>query len=207
MALLDSEIARLKAELGYNLLNVGAEPYIGITSLFSQIIKPYLSSGAITTSSTAVTQQSAPTAIALTLASATGFSQFDRVVVDVDGAQETASVRAISGSAITVLLSGAHSGTYPVTVEGGEAIVRENLGRILGVKTQMATVLGEGQLKKVDEVEFYQSPLAASSSLGGGLFATLAAQLTFWRDELASCLGIQSMWKSRQSAGSRMSVY
>lgn len=207
MALLSSEVWRVKAELGYNLLNIGAEPYIGVTSLFEQVIKPYLSSGAITTSSTVVTAQDGPTAVTLTLASAIGFSQFDRVIVDVDANQEAASVRAISGNNITVLLSGAHSGTYPVTVEGGEGIVRETLSRIQSVKTQMAATLGEGQLKKVDEVEFYQSPMAVSASLGGGIFGMLAAQLAFWRDELASILGIQSMWKLRASAGARLSVY
>ena len=30
MPILDSELDRIRAELGYNLLNVGAEPYIGV---------------------------------------------------------------------------------------------------------------------------------------------------------------------------------
>jgi len=207
MALLNSELARIKAELGFNLLNVGAIPYISITSLFEQVIQPYLSAGAITTSSTVVSAQTSPTAVTLTLASTTGFSQFDRVIVDVDDQQEAASIRAISGASITLLLSGAHSGTYPVTVEGGEAIVRENLRRIMAVKTAMADVLGEGELKKVDEVEFYQSANAKAASVGGGLFANLSAQLTYWRNELASCLGIASMWSQRASGGQRLSVY
>lgn len=207
MALLASEVWRIKGELGYNLLNIGAEPYIGVTSIFDQVIKPFLSSGAVTTSSTAVTAQGAPAPVTLTLASAAGFSQFDRVIIDVDSNQETATVRAISGSQITVLLSGAHSGTYPVTVEGGEAVIREALSRITSVKAQMATVLGEGQLKKVDEVEFYQSPAAISAGLGGGLFAQLGAQLTFWRGELSAYLGVESMWSRKAAAGQRLAVY
>lgn len=207
MALTSSELRRVKAELGFNLLAIGAEPYISITAVFEQVIQPNLTAGAITTSSTAVVAQSAPTAATLTLTSATGFSQFDRVIVDIDDAQEAASVRAVSSNTITLLLSGAHSGTYPVTVEAGEAIVRENLRRIQDVKAQMAVTFGEGQLKKVDEVEFYQSPMAVMAGLGGGLFAQLAAQLSFWRDELAACLGIQSMWRMRGAAAQRMAVY
>jgi hypothetical protein len=198
MALTASELNRCKAELGYNLIGVN-QPYIGTTSIFEQVIQPYLLTGAITTSSTVVAEQTEPMAVTLTLASATGFSQFDRVIVDVDGAQEAASVRAISGSSITLLLSGAHSGTYPVTVEAGEAIVRENLRRIMDVKANMGEVFGEGQLKKVDEVEFYQSP--------GNLFGNLGSQLTFWRNELAACLGITSMWQQRAAAGQRLAVY
>jgi hypothetical protein len=202
MALLSSEIYRIKAELGFNLLTVGAEPYIGITALFDQIVKPYLSSGAITTSSTVVTQQSAPTAIALTLASAVGFSQFDRVVIDVDGAQEAASVRAISGSAITVLLSGAHSGTYPITVEGGEAIVREKLAVCLALGRAMAgATTGAGALKQVDEVSWYQSVAGKTT------FEVIRGDLMLARDELAAAVGVANMWRSRGAASSRLSVY
>ena len=55
MALLTSELMRIRAELGYNALGVGAEPYVGITAVFDQIVKVYLNAGATTTSATAVT--------------------------------------------------------------------------------------------------------------------------------------------------------
>ena len=55
MALLDSEIARCKYELGYNVLTISAEPYIGVARVFELVIQPNLLAGAITTSSTAVT--------------------------------------------------------------------------------------------------------------------------------------------------------
>jgi hypothetical protein len=199
VALLDSEVARVKIELGYNLLNVGAIPYVGITALFEQIVQPYLSSGAITTSSTTVTASGSAAVASLTLANPTGFSLFDRVIVDVDGQQEAATVRRVNAGAIDLLLSGSHSGTYPVTVEAGEAVVRETLKRIDDVKSAMAGVLGEGSLKKVDEIEFYQNK--------DSLFGSLGVQLSFWRDELAAALGIQSMWKARAAAGQRMAVY
>lgn len=199
MALLDSEIRRIKYELGYNVLTVGAEPYIGVHAIFDQVIATYMSSGASTTSTTAVTAATTPTPIALTLASATDFTVGDRVVVDVDERQETATIQSLSGSTITVLLSLTHAGTYPVTVEGGESIVRELLGRIRSVAGEMADTFGEGALKKVDEIEFYQ---AGNKTL----FGTLGDQLSYWRDELASCLGVQNLRKVRRGGGQMLAL-
>jgi hypothetical protein len=198
VALLDSEVARCKAELGYPLLSQ-ANPYIGITLLFEQVVQPYIVAGAKTTSSTAVVAADEPTPSTLTLADITGVHAGDRVSVDVDDRQESATVQSLTGSTIVVLLKGAHTGTYPVTVEGGEQIVREILARIRATKTEMGGTFGEGALKKVDEVEFYQT--------GGSLFSTLGSQLMFWRDELAAALGIQSLWARRRAGATRMSVY
>lgn len=189
MALLDSEIARIKAELGYNLLTTGAVPYIGVTQVFEQVIQENVTSGATTTSSTSVTAASSPTPVTLTLASVTGFTAGDRAVVDVDTRQELATVQAVGVSSITLLLSKAHTGTYPVTVEGGESLVRECLRRIIDVKTSLASSQGEGALKKVDEIEFYQT--------GSSLFGTLGNQLMFWRNELAAALGVPNLWDNR----------
>ncbi len=198
MALLDSEVARCKAELGYPLLSQ-ANPYIGITLLFEQVVQPYIGAGASTTSSTAVVAAGVATPVELTLLSVTGFHAGDRVIIDVDDRQEAATVRLLSGSTITVDLKLVHGGTYPVTVEGGESIVREILGRIRATKNEMGATFGEGALKKVDEVEFYQS--------GGSLFSVLGGQLMFWREELASALGIQSIWSRKRAGATRMSVY
>jgi hypothetical protein len=202
MALLQSELIRLKAELGFNVLSVGAEPYISIVALFDQVIGPYMTAGATTTSSTIVAAQDSPTPVTLTLASSTGFTEWNRVVVDVDGRQEIATARLVSGAAVTLDLKRAHTGTYPVTVEGGESIVREYLARIASVKDQMASTFGEGQLKKVDEIEFYQSGGGAST-----LFGNLGTQLSWWRDELASILGIRSGWQQKRAGGQRLAVY
>ena len=81
MALLTSEIQRIKFELGYNVLAVGAEPYVGVTQLFEQVIAPYTQGGAATTSATAVPAASAPPPVALTLTDATGFHAGDAVVI------------------------------------------------------------------------------------------------------------------------------
>jgi len=196
--LTDSEVLRIRYELGFNLLNADAAYWIGVTQAFEQIIQPFLESGASTTSSTAVVASTTPAVVTITLASAAGFSAFDRAVVDVDSFQEISTIRAVSGSTITLVLSKAHTGTYPVLVEGGESIVREILNRIREVKTQLSTVFGTGALKKVDEIEWYQS--GASTQFG-----MLGDQLTHWRNELASALGIPNMWASR--GGARLAVY
>ena len=52
MALLESEIIRLRFECGYNLLNAGAEPYVSVVAIFNQVIATYMQAGATTTSST-----------------------------------------------------------------------------------------------------------------------------------------------------------
>lgn len=199
MALLDSEVARIKAELGFALIGI-ANPYIGTTALFEQIIQPYLQAGASTTSATAVTAASVPTPVTLTLASGTGFASGARVVIDVDDRQETVTARLVSGTSLTVDLKLAHSGTYPVTVEGGESIVRESLTRIRAIRTKMLQAFGLGALKKVDEIEWYQSGTL-------GYYGQLGSDLMSERDFLASVLGIRSMWSMKRAEAQRLSVY
>lgn len=212
MALLSSEIARIKYELGYNALSVGAEPYIGVTQLFEQVIAQYMTAGASTTSSTAVTAASTPTAVTLTLASATGFSAGDRIVVDVDSLQESAVVRSVSGATVTVLLSKAHAGTYPVTVEGGETIVRAILQKLQALSALAAG--GEAGalgglsssvgIKKVDEIEFFGG---GSSALGGASrLSELIKLQDYWRDELAHTLGVVRL-NGRGGGGASVSMY
>lgn len=200
MALTTAELARLKQELGFPTLLVGADFYIGISSVFEQVIQPYMQSGASTTCATAVTAATTPTPATLTLASATGFAAQNRVVIDVDDRQEIATVQSLASPAITVLLTKAHTGTYPVTVEGGESILRDILGKIAAVKSEMGSTFGVGSLKAVDEVEFYQSGQRT-------LFGNLGSQLRFWRNELASCLGIENIWERKRAAGSSVSLY
>ncbi len=198
MALLTSELERVKYELGYNLIGI-AQPYIDTVSIFEGVIQPYLSAGAKTTSATVVTAASTPTPVTLVLTSGTGFTSGDRVVIDVDGRQEVVTARLASGASLTVDLKLAHTGTYPVTVEGGESIIRELLRSIRECKAEMGSTFGEGALKKVDEVEWYQG--------GSTMFGNIGAQLSFWREELASALGIPSMWSKRRAGAQRMSVY
>jgi hypothetical protein len=187
MALLTSEITRIKYELGWNVLNAGAEPYIGVAAVFDQVVAQYMKAGASTMSSTAVVAAAAPTPSALTLLSATGFNVGDRIVVDVDARQEFAMVETVAGSAVTVLLSLAHTGTYPVTVEGGESIVREILRQLQGIGAPGGRIdkaaAGAG-IKRADDVEFF--PAAGSSSKSR--LEEMRGHREYLRDELCRAL-------------------
>jgi hypothetical protein len=195
VALLTSELRRIREELGYNVLDAGAEPYLGVHAVFDQVIAVYMQGGASTTSSTSVTAATTATPVTLTLASATGFTAGDNVAIDVDDRYEQARVQAVSGSTITVLLNLAHTGTYPVTVEGGEMIVREILREIAKVKARIGQILTIAGLKRADEVEWYPA------SKGQGPFAELIKLLSFWRDELASALGVVNLRRARMGGG------
>jgi len=199
VALSTAEIARIKFELGYNVLTVGAEPYISWVNLFDQIVAPNLPAGAATTSATAVTAASTPTLVTLVLALATGFATGERVWVGVDANLETATIQSLSGANMAVSLSNAHTGTYPVYIDGGEAMVRELLDKIKATKARLGATFGGGALKKVDEIEFYSS--------GKTLFGSIGDELMYWRDELASVLGVHNAWKSKRAAGSSIAVY
>jgi len=201
MALLDSEIARCKAELGYNLLSSGAAPWVDVVAIFEQVIQPNLSGGAKTTSATAVDAATEATPVAITLADATGFNEGDRMVLDVDERQEMATIQSLVSAVATVLLRGVHSGTYPVTVEGPETIVREILKSIRETKAKLETAYGSGALKKVDEIEFYQAAGDAS------YFGILGQNLAWWREQLAAALGIQSLWARKRAGAQTLSVY
>lgn len=201
MALLASELARVKYELGYNTLDAGAEPYVSVVALFDQVIQKYLTSGASTTSSTVVPAASTPTPVDLTLASTTGFSAGDRVVIDVDSRQELVQVQSIAATTITVLLSLAHTGNYPVTVEGGESIVREILNRLYSLSASLGGLaVSTAGIKRVDEIEFF-----GSSEINR--IRQLNDLRMKWRDELASVLGVTNMWRVRSSANLVTGVY
>ncbi len=191
------ELDRIRGELGYNTLNVGAEPFIGVHAVFSQVIAPYLREGADTTSVTSVAAAPAGAYVTLTVASGTGISLHDHVAVDVDDAFEYATVRSISGTSLGVILKKAHSGTYPVTVDGGLQQVREALAAIFRVKQLIANLDGTGVLKAVDEIQWYDVK-------GKTQLQVLQQQLEFWRGELASRVGIPRV--SPQSGGGGYAV-
>lgn len=201
MALTTPEIARIKFELGWNVLDVGAEPFIGVSSLFAQVIAPFIQGGAITTSSTAIVASSPASLAAVTLLSATGVAAGDRVIIDVEDAQEITTVRSIAGAVMSVFLAKAHPGTYPVTVEGGEAIVRELLGhlrRFSEPRGLIAKASGSAGIKKVDEIEFSDNYMTSRSR-------ELRREQSYWRDELASALGCEN--RRGSSGGGAVAMY
>ena len=199
MTLLTSEVEEIRYELGYNVLSVGAEPYISYVAVFEQVIQAFLEAGATTTSSTAVTAvapPAVPTPVALTLASIVGFNAGDRVVLDVDIRQETATIESIAGSAITVYLLGAHSGTYPVAQQGGETIVRQRLVECRLAARRLEKAGGTAGIAQADEVKFF-----AYKKKGSSRFRELADQREYFRNELASALGVQNLRSVRRGAG------
>ena len=204
MALLTSEVDRIRFECGYNVLDVGAEPYIGVTALFDQVIAAYLRDGASTTCATTVNAATSYTPVALTLTSATGFTSGDRVVIDVDSRREFATIQSLSGAVATVQLKGAHSGTYPVTVEGGESMVRAILGKLDGVVAQIESAASGAGLKRAEDVEWYAD---GGTMSGSGRIGTLNKLRDQWRDELCSLLGVRNMWRARRGAGLSTVLY
>lgn len=195
--LLDSEIARIKAELGYPLESIAA-PYIGVTFIFEQAVQPYIEGGAATTSSTSLTGDGTPKTI--TLADATGFETGARVVVDVDGRQEIVTTQALTGASLTALFIGTHTGTYPVTVEGPETLVRATLQSLWLVRATRAKAKGRGALKAyVGDIEYYDT--------GKSAFESATAEIDVLRDELAAMLGVENLWRSKRAANSRLAVY
>lgn len=205
MSLLPSEVIRLQFETGWNLLTIGALPYVQHTALFDQVIVPFLSTGAATTSSTVVAAStSGPQPQSLVLASATGYAAGARVVIDVDSRQETVTVQSVTGSTISALLSLAHSGTYPVEVEGGETLVRQMLAKLSSVADQLQSALGFAGLKRAEEVEWYQGLVGGS---GSSVTDALRSEQMRLRDELCSMLGIPNGWRQRRGGGCGVALY
>jgi hypothetical protein len=201
VALLDSEIQRIRFELGYTVMGVNAEPYLEYFGTIDRIVSLYLNAGATTTSSTTVAVASTLTQRTLTLASATGFSAGATVYIDVLPQQERAMVQSVSGSTIVVYLQKAHVGTYPVTVDGGEAIIREKLAQLYDIDLKTSASINTAGLKRVDDIEFYGGTKATSQ-------ATMLAQLRdMRRDELASALGVANLHRIRKGQGQCFSVY
>lgn len=202
MALLTSELERIKFELGYNLLTLSALPYAidGITQIFEQVVGPYLQAGELnysTTAVTAVAPPGLPTQTTLTLVtSPTTILVGDLVVVDQDVAQERAHVSQVTSDTVTVALLKAHSGTYPITVEGGEAIAREMLRECMMVSWAISRSTTRAGIKKADEVEFY-----ASTDQQMGTRDELLALQRHWRDELGTALGVENL-RAAKSGGS-----
>ena len=201
MALLDSEIQRIRYELGYTLLDVNSEPYVEYFGTINRIVALYLNSGATTTSSTTVAVADTLTQRTLTLASATGFIAGATIYVDVLPQQERAVIQSISGSNVVVYLQKAHVGTYPVTVDGGESIIREKIAQLYAIDEKISAALNTAGLKRVDDIEFYGGTKATSQ-------AVMLAQLRdMRRDELASALGVVNLHKARKGQGQCVSVY
>jgi len=215
VGLSNNEVVRLRAELGYDAVQV-ANPYLTAYALFETIIKQYVEFGGETTSSTAVTATGGdPEVVTLTLAAMPvdsdgnqSLQSGDRVIVDVDSLTEKATVRAINTvtPSIDVMLALGHTGTYRVMVDGGVAMVREKLFYIRELTEQIQTYAPTGGVKKADEVEFH-APKDMSKVLGPAFITW--EQREKERAELADFLGVAYLRAIRhpQGAGGQMVVY
>lgn len=180
------ELQRLRYELGANVVGIGAEPYIEHQRIFD-VIQQNLTSDSTepTTSTTAVTSAGSVT---LTLASASGLSAGARVVLDTDDDYEVVTVKALSGSTITVNCRRTHGAPFPVEIESGLTMVRCKLWQLAGLERQVTDAAADAGLKKVDEVEF---AVGRESSL-----VTLKKQQHAARVELASLVNLGQVLRS-----------
>ena len=206
--LTQGELQRIKHELSINQLTVGAEPYVGITRYFEQIVLPNLYSGAVTTSATVVAASpTVPTPVSLTVASAVGISMFDHVLVDVDVAQELATVQAVAGSLVTVQLAKAHGGggPYPIEVESGQSLIRTYLNYLRKIADRIHRFGARAGVKKADEVEFFGGAHGRAAEANG--FQTLGQMQQHFRRELCMLLfGVGSI-QEFGGGGARIAQY
>lgn len=184
MALSESELARIRAELLDQITDAAAEPYLGYRSIYSVIQSNVSASAtAATTSSSTVSTLGATT---ITVASATGISASDRVVLDVDRQRETVTVRDVSGSVLSVVCQKTHSGTYPVEIESALTIVRGLLQDLSDLEIHEQAAFASLGLKRVDEVEWSDS----------GASARIESQRAVLRKRLAAVCGLTAIYQA-----------
>jgi hypothetical protein len=197
VALSDTEIDRIRYHTGSNLLEAGAEPYLGeVDAVYDQVIQTYTRTAPTTTSDTAVVAAGTPTPVTLTLADATGIEPYEHVLVDVDSRLEPATVQSKTGDDITLMLSLAHTGTYPVAVFSGETQIRYLLNKCeeLERSAGSGSAISAAGLHRVDEVWFF------ATGSGNNVFESLGDQLMAWRDSLCQALNLPNRWRWRRSA-------
>lgn len=178
------------------------------------------STGVMTSSSTsvaAITQPPMP--VTITVADPTGFFVGARAVVDAGARQEAGFIISISGSSLSLLLTKGHSGTYPVTQESGEAIVRGLLAKLRGLANVLDGSGGDTDaitsaqagvgIKQVDEIQFFGGTSGASNTgfTPGSTLDQLIAIREYWRDELANTLGLERLNGPGASGGGCISNY
>lgn len=189
------EMQRIKYELGDTVLNVGAQPWIGIRSVWNVIKDNVLGSDTPPTStSTTITSAGAVT---ITVASAVDLVAGTRVQVDVDGQRETCTVRNVAGSVLSLIARKTHSGTYPVEIESSLTIVRGILADLTALE-QVNTLASFDALglRRVDEVEWAEKGAAYYVEFGKGLL----------RRKLASACGVSWIYNASRGSGA-LEVY
>lgn len=177
----DADIVRIRAELGDNIVAALANPYIGVRVVYD-VIQSYVQTDVVPTSSATTVSTSGP--VVLTLGSVSGLDVGSRVVLDVDDQREVVSVRAVSGSTVSVVCRKTHSGTYPVEVENPLTIVRGLLADLETISQRERLLFGSAGVKRVDEIEFF------GASEGGSALVSIDAARKRARIRLAQACGV-----------------
>jgi hypothetical protein len=189
------EMARIKLELGDTVLAVGAQPWIGIRSVWD-VIQTYVESSSVAPTSSSTTVSAAgPTTI--TVASVTGLTAGMRVQIDCDGQRETCLIRNIAGSVLSLVTRKTHSGTYPVEVESALTLVRGILSDLIALE-QVNTISSFDSLglRRVDEIEWDERGAGYWIEWGKGLL----------RRKLASACGVGLIYTASRGSSS-LEVY
>lgn len=119
-----AEVENLRFHLAYGNIQVGAYPWTpdGFFELFTNVIAQYLSTGAETTATTAIT---ANTVAVVTPASMTDIVVNARLIVDVADDAEDVVVKAVTLTTFTARFLKAHTAAgYPIALESGVARLR-----------------------------------------------------------------------------------
>ena len=196
------EMNRIKLEVGDTVMGYGAVAHFGVRSIYDVIRDNVSSSSVAATTSTTTVSAAGPTTI--TLASATGYEAGQRLVLDVDDARETVTLRSLSGASASVVCTKTHSGTYPVEVESALTLVRGILSDLVTLEQQGRSMVGSVGIKRVDEVEWF------GASEGGSPLVQLQHRRSALRMELAELCGIGWIYRevlSRRSGGGSFEVY
>lgn len=197
--LTSDEMDRVKAELGDTVVGLGAEPYLSIKAVWSLIRDNVGSSSVDPTTSSTTVSSAGPTT--LTLASVSGLSQFDKVVLDADDARETVTIRNISGSVISVVCRKTHSGTYPVEKESALTLVRGLLADLAVVRDQLNELRAGSGIKAVDDVQFF------GGADGRTALDEARREQRRLREELASMLNVRWILAQARGGGGTIEVY
>ena len=214
MSLRNEEIIRLKLELGFNVTNLGAEPYITYAAVFDKAVQPYLVDVG-TTSSTPVVAAVSGAVVSLTIATnplslsptqALSFVVGSNIVVDVGPFLETSTILTVTALVIGVQLTLAHAAPYPVLLQGSEQIVRDLFARLDAIKSEMINVAPKtAGMQQVDEIQFFGNVRGRGKTQDK--FASLMWQRDEARRDLAGALGIPYLRDVRRGAGGGLAVY
>lgn len=194
--LTDSELARIRAEVGDHILATDAEPYFGSQHVYTVIRDNVTSDDVAATTSSTTVSAAGPTTISV--ASATGLVAGQKIQLDCDGARETVTIRNVSGTTLSVICKKTHSGTYPVEIESPLTLVRGILYDLASLEqNDSLDSVGTSGLKRVDEVEWRDDEDAGSA---------IERVRTRLRKKLAQLTGLNHLIRLNQG-GDTFEVY